>query len=587
MRRKAVFAAVLAALLAAGTAPARVTYAMTFKDVPAGHWAEKYIDAVTNKGVITGDLSGSFRPDALMDKFEFSRVLAKLSGYKYADANEAEKAAQTAAYAKYANFIKLYSNKFKLWNTNYDQEIAYLLNKGALLEEDLNKFVITTDGDMAEKIMAVTKEELCVFLARVYGKDAAANGYVTAYLFKDDASITAKAKPYVYYFRSLGIVGGDSDNFNPRQYATRAVSAVVVAMAMSVFAPDAVVVTPPASPASVPSPSPSVPAVTSNPPAAVPQVSVVTGAILKIFQAGRAIQITSANELYNNKILLVPDAADIKVAGQAAAFADLREGQTFTGVASDVEITQISVTSAAAPSPSPSQTPIVVPGAPQTISGATLSDKGYDPTDGAPVLTVTLADGTERNYRFAAQASLRRGSAAVKTWTDLRIGDALTMVVQNDAASSVSATGIRSTVDVTVKEIHITDTFSKITAYDANNAKQTYTIIPGMADPYAEGVRVGSRLRLTLDSLEIEKITPLAKTDSAQGSVTAVGSASVTVKPVSPANAAPRTISLDRNTVVIDSERGAVVSSGAIYVGDQVYVVVTGGVAKTITILAE
>lgn len=48
-----------------------------YKDVPATHWANDYIVAVTEKGIFSGDPSGNFRPSDPISRAEIAVVLAK------------------------------------------------------------------------------------------------------------------------------------------------------------------------------------------------------------------------------------------------------------------------------------------------------------------------------------------------------------------------------------------------------------------------------------------------------------------------------------------------------------------------------
>ncbi len=68
----AIAAPALVATLAAEPAYAQ---ARRFSDVPAGHWAEDFITALADRGVISGFPDGSFRPEAPVTRAQFASML--------------------------------------------------------------------------------------------------------------------------------------------------------------------------------------------------------------------------------------------------------------------------------------------------------------------------------------------------------------------------------------------------------------------------------------------------------------------------------------------------------------------------------
>jgi len=61
-----------------------VCYAVSFSDV-AGHWAEQYINDLTNKGVINGYEDGTYRPEGEIKKSEYIKLImvASLPDYDW------------------------------------------------------------------------------------------------------------------------------------------------------------------------------------------------------------------------------------------------------------------------------------------------------------------------------------------------------------------------------------------------------------------------------------------------------------------------------------------------------------------------
>ena len=49
----------------------------TFSDVPQDHWANPYVEAMTQKGVVTGVGNGRFNPDGNLSTAEFAVMLTQ------------------------------------------------------------------------------------------------------------------------------------------------------------------------------------------------------------------------------------------------------------------------------------------------------------------------------------------------------------------------------------------------------------------------------------------------------------------------------------------------------------------------------
>ena len=50
--------------------------AAAFRDVPAGHWAETYIEVLSSLGLLEGRGDGSFDPNATLTRGEAAKILA-------------------------------------------------------------------------------------------------------------------------------------------------------------------------------------------------------------------------------------------------------------------------------------------------------------------------------------------------------------------------------------------------------------------------------------------------------------------------------------------------------------------------------
>ncbi|MDR2903889.1 MAG: S-layer homology domain-containing protein [Clostridiales bacterium] len=399
-------------------------FAMSYSDIPANHWAYAAIDEVSNRGILVGDLNGNFKPDDFIDKFETAKILAKMAGYQYADISAEEQLYYDRCYENNKAFINQFSAKFSKWNATYNKEIAFLLEKEILTQSDLDQFVIVVNNE--ERLRALSREEACLYLTKVMGKGKEAAAVKPSAPFADDASIAASHKNYVYYFRQLGIVKGDNNNnFNPKGATTKAAMAVIIQAVYKNMG------------GAAPIPG-------TQPPQSA-AMETVQGSVAKLFPTARAIQVSSANEKYNNKIYIVSSTATVNVNGFVKTYADLTEGMSFTGVFSGNELISITTSGqvpANTPTPTspPNGTSVTTPPANQTllegtIAGVNAANKTIE------FETRSLSPRGEissdvRTYTVAADAVITRSGAAA-TMASIVRGDIAAMSVSGAAVSRI------------------------------------------------------------------------------------------------------------------------------------------------------
>lgn len=650
-------------------------YAMTFQDVPESHWAYKAIDAVSNKGIIVGDLNSKFNPEDLISKFDTAKILAKLSGYKYTGVTDDEQKYYDECYKKHSVLLNLYMNKFKKWNSNYNKEIAYLLEKKILVEIDLYQFVVINLEQ--EYIRNLTHEEACMFMTKVMGKaDDAAKNYnsvSSADLFKDNSSISLAYRPYVYYLKSLKIIGGEADNnFKPKNYITRAYMSNIIYFAMNYMDSGQSAQIPAQTEPPVATPVAPVPTQTPSLDAAI---NIVEGSVDKIYNVARAVQISSDNAGYDKKVYRIPSTASITIDGSAKTFEQLAVGMSFTGISSGNDLVLVKALSVPAASTSanpstPANTPTVSSVQPlneNTVSGiiastssvedlryvylqtkivspsgdtsdiiitylcdknmvitrgtttipfssvvsgdiavlsvrglnvyeirltekdvnitGSIEEKKYDSKTGAAILSIT-SNGAKRDLRMVSTSLASRNGIANVTWNDLRVGDRVTVVAEFDTIKSINCIGTSSIIDVWVKDILISGMISKITAIDTNNNEKIYPLINGMVDPYS--IRVGSKIRLALDSSEVKSYSLLAnaKAESISGVVTNITGSTITLR--DDQYSLHHEISYGSDTLIVDSTTGQISTISSIKNDMVLFVIFSwSNYAKTITILSR
>ncbi len=636
--------------------------AVTYKDVPS--WAAAAVNNVTSLGYMSGDLSGNFNPSDVVDNFEASKIIAKMAGFKSTGATAAEQEYYNNCYKKYEGYIGLYSKKFTKWNSTTNKEVAFLLEKGILTQDDLNRFVILVEGQ--EKLKALTKEEACMYYVKFMGKQSVAFSTAVSKAFADDSSISPNYKPYVYYLKSIGVVGGDGqNNFLPKSSVTRVVMAVMANAVYSKLNPTATAPTQPPSNVTQPPVSASTPQASSY--------ESVTGTIAKLYSSFRAVQVNSVNSDYNNKIYIVSATGNVYINGVLKSYGDLTENMTFNGVLYNGELITVNAVSGTGQSQGTQAPATNAPSAADystiegTIAGmksengvntvnievrmlsprgeiltetksyivttattvtrggtsaafstivkgdivkakisngyaysleleqkyrtltGNISAKAAPTANSLPRLSVTDANGVKYDFRIASDAKIYRKNAGYVLWNDLRIGDSVDLAAEYDVITTINAYGSYSNKDVYVKDLYICKEYSTITGTDDSGKDQVYYLIAGLIDPYS--IKVGNKVRLNLDSMEVQSFTLLsdAQTTAVYGTLTYISSSRITIKDTSTAAVSYRDIIINSSTVIKDTA-GNKLTYQSLY-GDMVvyieFVQGTANTAKTITILGR
>ena len=389
-----------------------------FNDVPAAHWANAAITAMARREIMLGDTTGNFRPNDFIDKFDTMRILARAAGYQPADA--------ATAYDKHKGLLDGYARAYTRWNASADREIAFLIERGVVVSDDLNHFIIR-GNDGKEQLRALSRQEAAVFLVRLMGRTEAAQSHsVSGSLFRDDAGIAAINKPFVYYLRGQGIVAGDTEGrFNPNAAVTRAAMAVMLDKTLALMA--------------------EAPPVNSN----VNSVANISCTFDRNYPQLSAVQVILAD--HTKKIYRLSPNAAVTIDGFSATAADLREGMALTiVVANDDEILDIRAQKTAVTSPVPLPTPAPVPTpdnntqpATQTFSieGLVIAREG----DAAGTLDVEIRMlnprgdivTEKRTYALSATTRIRRDGEVVNA-SAIMPGDVVRVDYVGNAAVAIA-----------------------------------------------------------------------------------------------------------------------------------------------------
>ncbi|NLK22097.1 MAG: S-layer homology domain-containing protein [Epulopiscium sp.] len=212
-----------------------------YTDVAQVHWAYESIQKVSDKKWMTGNLQNEFKPNKIVDYFEFSQIAAKVAGYKdplIEEVTAEQKQLQEQAYKENENILTNYTNRFTRWEKqykNYNQQIAYLLYKGILKETDLAKFIIEQESG-TEVVRSLKREDMAAFVVRLIGKESEALKNTLTTGFDDESLISSSIRPHAAYLRQAGIFQGSE--FNPKGEVTKAVLAKVLVESMTLNSTD-------------------------------------------------------------------------------------------------------------------------------------------------------------------------------------------------------------------------------------------------------------------------------------------------------------------------------------------------------------
>lgn len=162
-------------------------YAQKFQDT-RGHWAENYIDKLSDTGIMTGYDGNKFKPDAYISRAEFYAVVNQMAGLK-----------------------KTYTVTFSDVSTNdwFYNDVAKGIKAG---------YLTPTTGKLNPN-SPITRQEVTGILGYMYKITPDAS---VANKFKDSSAISAANKGYTGALVKLKIINGYEDNtFRPNAGVTR------------------------------------------------------------------------------------------------------------------------------------------------------------------------------------------------------------------------------------------------------------------------------------------------------------------------------------------------------------------------------
>lgn len=172
-------------------------YKKTFKDIPAGHWAERTIQILAAKHVVQGTGEGLFSPNRATNRAEFAALLVNMLHLK--------------STGKTASFIDVKSDAW------YADSVTAAVEAGIILGRSADQFA---PGD------SITRAEMAAMAVRALGLQVQAGATSS---FADAESIPAWAQSYVAAASQAAIMKGIGQNrFAPEREATRAEASQIV-----------------------------------------------------------------------------------------------------------------------------------------------------------------------------------------------------------------------------------------------------------------------------------------------------------------------------------------------------------------------
>ncbi len=214
MKRQKIAAVILAGVF---TAVSCITsFAATFPDVDQTkyNWANEAIDTMSDEGIIKGYEDGTFGPERTVTKLEALVLVSRILGVNN---SENKDLVQNSMYT-YEDTIAEYDLPYG------EQEIAYLLSKNVIKEDELADYI---DGDNYS--VGLKRYEVAVILTKAMDGEAEISNALTVLDYEDASDIPSYARKYVQYVTEKGLMQGmEEGKFVPNNNVTRAQAAVVL-----------------------------------------------------------------------------------------------------------------------------------------------------------------------------------------------------------------------------------------------------------------------------------------------------------------------------------------------------------------------
>ena len=167
----------------------------SFSDI-TGHWAQSYIQKLSDSGVIAGFPDGTFRPDDAVTRGELAKIVSLAFGYTQAIGNTFFDVSNDAWYAPY---------------------VYGLAEHGILIGDD----------GLFRPLDNLTRQDVAVVCARLLSGYSILNSSAEI-SYPDNAAISDYARSAVQALSEAGIMAGDEQGFRPADSITRGEFAALI-----------------------------------------------------------------------------------------------------------------------------------------------------------------------------------------------------------------------------------------------------------------------------------------------------------------------------------------------------------------------
>ncbi len=536
---KKLCAMVLSLVLAATSTFATVS-AADFSDVTAAYdWASEAIDQLSDAGIVTGYPDGTFKPGNSVSKQESIALFARMMG-STEDINSAILEFATDTYADEFEHLDTFANK----------EMSYLIYKHALAVSDIPTYLNNSVMDAPTK-----RYEAATLIAKCLGGDVWLKGNPTIEVsFPDKDQIPDNALGYVQYATNLGIIKGmDDGTFNPNGDVTRAQMAVMLqrmidlmnftyekgnvseihtgystvtlkladgtSKTVNIVTDVAINVNGEKSPMNLLEPGMECVLTYSDgrlyslDALDIAPDSEITGKYVSYSRVDNVSTIRVApldGSSSDAESYTVSEDAVIQMDGQTVSISSFKAGDQLTLTIKNGKVVEIAGKTKTG-----------------TLDNCVVESISFDPV---VAITVRTSDNEVLTYEVLSSATIQRNNATA-TFSDLAVGDRVSLTLEYEKIRHVSATGTSKVLEGSIEEIVINKTPSIKINKDGNT--ETYAIgqdveitLNGEAATIYD-LRLGYNVKVSLTSDTVREITVQAVTAPLQmtGEITLVNAA--------------------------------------------------------------
>ena len=185
-----------------------VSASSTFSDVPRNHWAYKEIQTMASLGIIKGYEDGKFRPNNLVTRAEFAKIMIAAAGVDI----HSQKVSQTFQDVPRNHWAFYYVEYAKPYLTGY--------------KSDSGKYTYKPD-------QYAVREDIAVALVRLLGYDQTYKADLDVLKrFRDHNQVSPALRPYIAISIQTELMKGSNNYYRPQDAITRAEAASLLFRAL-------------------------------------------------------------------------------------------------------------------------------------------------------------------------------------------------------------------------------------------------------------------------------------------------------------------------------------------------------------------